>query len=71
VAERNQNYYNATSAAQEKLKELAQEKRSSAELKEFDQPVSDSQHIHVTVMLPATDSGEDISIISWQVEKNE
>ena len=70
VAERNQSYYNATSAAQEKLRDLSREPRDFAELKEFDQPINDSQVIHVTVMLPATGSGEDISIISWQVEKN-
>jgi hypothetical protein len=52
------------------LRELAGQMRDEAEIAEFDEPLGEKQHIHVVVMLPATFSGQDISILSWQVEKN-
>lgn len=71
VADRNTAYYEATSRAQVKLRDLANEQRSEAQFVEYDEPINEKQHIHVSVMLPATGAGEDISILSWQVEKNE
>ena len=70
VAERNTSYYEATSRAQVRLMELARQSRSEAQLSEFDEPINEKQHIHVVVMFPADTSHEDISILSWQVEKN-
>ncbi|MBQ3787026.1 MAG: hypothetical protein II799_07095 [Lachnospiraceae bacterium] len=71
IADRNRAYYNATSDAQIKLRDMSQAPRETTQITEFDVPIEDSdQHIHVTAILPADITNEKISILSWQVEES-
>lgn len=71
VAERNVAYYDATSAAQLKLRDEAVKVRAMTEFADFVVPVSGEQQLHVVATLPATGTSEDVNILKWQLENGE